>query len=112
MQLWQDGLVALLAAIGLAALMWAIVKPVLYRWPERGQRDIVALIPVQGDAVMAEEQVRALQRLRQEQGILGMVLLVDCGLSSEGEKISQLLAKEDRWVALCHKDEISAYLTE
>ena len=30
MQLWQDGLIALLAAVGLASIMWTAVRAVLY----------------------------------------------------------------------------------
>ena len=43
MQLWQDGLVAMLAAVGLASLMWAAVKVVLYAGPEKRQ-GVVAVI--------------------------------------------------------------------
>ena len=109
MRLWQDGLVAMLAAIGLASLMWAVVKTVLYTRPERRQ-GVVALVPAQGDGEMLEQQVNALTLLRQEQGVFGMILLVDCGLSEEGVRISRTLAKKDRWVAVCRKDEIGSYL--
>lgn len=109
MQLWQDGLVAMLAAVGLASLMWAAVKVVLYAGPEK-RRGVVALIPAQGDGETLEEQVHVLERLRQEQGVIGMILLVDCGLSEEGEKLSRMLERKDRWVAVCRKEEISGYL--
>ena len=109
MQLWQDGLVAMLAAVGLASLMWAAVKVVLYAGPEKRQ-GVVAVIPAQGDGESLEEQVHVLERLRQEQGVIGMIVLVDCGLSEEGEKLSRMLERKDRWVAVCRKDEISGYL--
>ena len=48
MQLWQDGLLAMLAAVGLASLLWAAVKAVLFPGGPR-QRRIVAMIPAQGD---------------------------------------------------------------
>ena len=110
MQLWQDGLVALLAAIGLASLMWAAVKAVLYAKPEQRQ-GVVALIPAQGDGDALEQQVHALERLRYEQGLFGLILLVDCGLSEEGKKLAKLLVKEDRWVSLCQKDDIADYFS-
>ena len=47
MQLWQDGLVAMLAAIGLASLMWMVVRALFFAQPERRQ-GVVALIPAQG----------------------------------------------------------------
>ena len=111
MHLWQDGLVAMLAAVGLASLMWAVVKTVLYARPERRQ-GVVALVPAQGDGEALEQQVNALALLRREQGVFEMILLVDCGLSEEGLKISRMLAKRDRWVAVCRKDEIGSYLAE
>ena len=34
MQIWQDGLVALLASVGLASIMWTLVRAVLFAaWP-------------------------------------------------------------------------------
>ena len=44
MQLWQDGLVAALAAIGLASLMWSVVKAVLYSPRQERRQGAVALI--------------------------------------------------------------------
>ena len=110
MQLLQDGLVAMLAAIGLASIMWMVVKAVLYAPMERRRQGAVALIPAQGDGECLEQQVRAVSLLRREQGVLGAVL-VDCGLSEEGLRLAQLLAREDRWVAVCTKETIGDYLS-
>jgi len=110
MQLWQDGLVALLAAIGLASLMWMVVHALFMVRPERRQ-GVLALIPAQGDGEALEQQVRALEGLRRERGMLGMILLVDCGLTEEGRRLARLLAKENRWVALCRTEEIGRYLS-
>lgn len=110
MQLWQDGVIALLAAIGLASLMWTAVRAVFFAGQPRRQ-GAAALIPAQGDGETLEQQVHALQMLRREQGVFGMILLVDCGLSDEGRKLAQLLVREDRWTALCRADEIAGYLT-
>lgn len=106
MQLWQDGLVAMLAAIGLASIMWAVVKTVLYGRQEERRQGVAALIPAQGDGEGLEAQVRALEDL----GVFGTALLVDCGLSEEGRKLCQLLARKRRWLAICGKDEIGEYL--
>ena len=110
MNLWQDGLVALLASIGLASIMWTVVRAVLFAGPE-ARREIAALLPAQGNGEHLEEQIRVLARLRQEQGVFGKALLVDCGLTGEGRKLAELLAREYRWVSLCGKDEVGAYLT-
>ena len=110
MNLWQDGLLALLAAIGLASIMWTAVRAVLFAGPSV-RREFAAMLPVQGDGEHLEEQIRALQRLRQEQGVFGTALLVDCGLSGEGRKLADILTREYRWVRLCGKDEVGAYLS-
>ena len=110
MQLWQDGLVAMLAAIGSASLMWTVVRAVLFARPEQKQ-DVLVLLPAQGDGENLEQQVHQLSHLRYEQGVLGMVLVVDCGLSEEGRKLAGVLAREDRWVSVCKKEEIGSYLT-
>ncbi|MDE7220611.1 MAG: hypothetical protein K2O45_13495 [Oscillospiraceae bacterium] len=110
MNLWQDGVVALLAAVGLASIMWTAVRAVLFAGPEV-RREIAALLPVQGDGQHLEEQVRALQRLRQEQGVFGRALLVDCGLTGEGRKLAGILVRKYRWIVLCGKDEVGEYLT-
>lgn len=111
MQLWQDGLVAMLAAIGLASILWTIVRAVLFAGPER-RKTISALLPAQGGGEQLEEQLQVLQRLRQEQGVFGRALLVDCGLTEEGRKTAELLVRKHRWAALCKKDEIGQYLDE
>ena len=109
MQLWQDGLVALLASVGLASIMWTVVRAVLYAGPDR-RRGVVALLPAAGSGDGLEEQVKTLRALRGEQELFGMVLLVDCGLNEEGRKLAKLLARQDRWVSLCRQEEIAAYL--
>ena len=109
MQLWQDGIVAMLAAIGLASIIWTLVRAVVFAGPER-RREIAALLPVQGDGEHLEEQVRALQMLRQEQGVFGTALLVDCGLSEEGRKRAGILTREHRWVRLCGRAHVGEQL--
>ena len=94
MQLLQDGLVAMLAAIGLASIMWMVVKAVLYAPLER----------------RLEGQIRIMERLRKEQALVGTVLLVDCGLTEEGLRLARLLARDRRWVAVCAREEIGGYL--
>ena len=109
MQLWQDGLVALLAAIGLASIFWTIIRAVLYAGPDR-RKGVVALLPASGGGEGLEEQVRTLRALREERTLFGMVLVVDCGLTEEGRKLARLLAGQDRWVSFCRRDEVAEYL--
>lgn len=111
MQLWQDGLLAMLAAVGLASLLWGLVRAVLCPGTPR-QRSLVALIPAQGNGETLEQQVRTLRRIRQEQNVFSLILLVDCGLNKEGQKLSRLIARQDRWVTICRPEDVIKYLDD
>lgn len=110
MQLWKDGVMVFLAAVGLASMIWTAVRAVLFSAPER-RLELAALLPARGGGEELEEQIRALQELRQVQGIFSRTLLVDCGLNEEGKKLAGILARKYRWVTLCGMDEIGRYLT-
>ena len=109
MRLWEDGILALLAAIGLASVIWTLVRAVLFRPPAR--QGIVVLICARGNGEELEQQVRELTILRRERGVVGEIFLVDCGLSEEGRQICRLLARGDRRVTLCKSGEIETYIT-
>lgn len=108
MRLWQDGLIALLAAIGLASILWAIVRAVLLV-PARPRA--TALISARGSGEDLEEQVMALSLLHLDQDAPGEILLVDCGLTEEGRKRCALLERQNRRVSFCTKEEIGKYIT-
>ena len=82
MHLWQDGLLALLAAIGLASLLWLVVRSLFFSRP-RPRGNVIALIPAYGDGAQLEEQVRSLAALGRETGCFSRILLADCGLNEE-----------------------------
>lgn len=109
MQLWQDGVMVFLAAVGLASMIWTVARLVLFSAPER-RWELAALLPARGGGEELEEQLRALQGLRETQGVFGRTLLVDCGLNEDGKKLAGILARKYRWVTLCGIDEIGRYL--
>lgn len=109
MRLWQDGIIALLASIGVASILWGAARLILFPPPRR--QDAVALVSARGNGEDLEAQVRALALLRCQQGIVGEILLVDCGLTEEGEAICRLLARQHRRVAFVTMDEIAKYVT-
>ena len=41
----------------------------------------------------------------------GQILLVDCGLSEDGQRVCRLLARGEHIVTLCASDEIGKYIT-
>ena len=105
MKLLQDGLVAMLAAIGLATLLWLIVSAV-FRLKKERMDHVVALVPARGGAIGLEHTVHMLEQLRCEHGGFGTIVIVDCGLNEVGEQIAVLLQREDRDVALCRREEL------
>lgn len=108
MRLWQDGIIALLAAIGLAAILWTLARTLLFLPPMR--RSVVVLVSARGDGGDLEQQIRALS-MRCDRNIVGEILLVDCGLSEEGQRICRLLARSNRRVTLCKAGEIEKYIS-
>ena len=109
MRLWEDGILALLAAIGLASVIWTLVRAALFQPTAR--KGVVVLICARGNGEELEQQVRELTALRRERGVVGEIFLVDCGLTEEGRHICRLLARGDRRVILCKSDEIETYIT-
>ncbi len=107
--LWQDGVVAFFAAVGVAAALWALMRRVLFLPPRR--QSVTALICARGDAAEIEQQVRQLTLLRRERGIVDEILLIDCGLTEEGRHLCRLLARGDRRIRLCKSEEIESYIT-
>ena len=107
MHLWQDGLLALLAAIGLASLLWGAVRGLFFSRPRlRGTgTGAMALLPARGDGAHLEEQVRCLGALGRETGCFSRILLADCGLSDEGRQRAAILAADPR-VRLCGPEDI------
>jgi len=109
MKIWQDGVIALLAAMGLTWLVWSAVRAVFFSRPAVRCRAL-ALLPARGDGEKLEGQIRSLALLTGGRGEICRVLIVDCGLTAEGQRRCRLLTREEKWVVLCEKDQIARYL--
>ena len=72
MEIWQDGVLAGLAAVGLTAILW-LLAGLLFRRRER-LLDAVYLVPLSGGAEQLDMTLRELSRERALP-----VVLVDCG---------------------------------
>ena len=102
-----DILLAVVCAAGLALVGWWLFGLLLRPLPGR---EVKVVLPGRGDGEGLEQQVRILRGMRRERNVFSLILLVDCGLSEEGKKLSRLLAKQDRWVTICQPNEIDSYL--
>ncbi len=108
MRLWQDGIIALLASIGTATLLWWTVQALIYVPPR--YRGTVVLVTARGDGEELEAQIRALALMSGEQHLVGEILLVDCGLTEEGKTLCRHLARQYRRVTLIAPEDIPKYL--
>lgn len=84
MEIWQDGVLAGLAAVGLTALLWLLAGS-LFHWRER-PLDAVYLVMLTGGAEKLDMTLRELARERRLP-----VVLVDAGLTAEGRQRVELL---------------------
>ena len=57
-----------------------------------------------------EHTVRTLEQLRYEHGGFGSIVIVDCGLNEVGQQVAALLAREERDVSLCRREEVPDFL--
>ena len=94
MALLQDGLIAFLSAVGLTALVWLVAGAVLHTG-----RPIVPglllVLPLRGEALAMEADVRELRRLQSRLPGARMVL-VDCGLTEDARGLAQYLADREK----------------
>ena len=94
MTLLQDGLIAFLSAVGLTALVCLVAGAVLHTG-----RPIVPglllVLPLRGEALAMEADVRELRRLQSRLPGARMVL-VDCGLTEDARGLAQYLADREK----------------
>ena len=94
MTLLQDGLIAFLSAVGLTALVWLVAGAVLHT----GRPIVTGLLlvlPLRGEALAMEADVRELRRLQSRLPGARMVL-VDCGLTEDARGLAQYLADREK----------------
>ena len=93
MTLLQDGILAFFSAVGMTTVVWLAAGAVLHA----GRPTIPGLLlvlPLRGDALAMEADVRELRRV---QGRLpgAKVVLADCGLTEDAREVAQYLADRE-----------------
>lgn len=84
MEIWQDGVLAGLAAVGLTAILWLLAEA-LFRWRAR-PLGAAYLVEASGGAEQLDMTLRELARERPLS-----VILVDSGLNEMGRQRAELL---------------------
>ena len=93
MTLLQDGILAFFSAVGMTTMVWLAAGAVLHA----GRPTIPGLLlvlPLRGDALAMEADVRELRRV---QGRLpgAKIVLADCGLTEDARGLAQYLADRE-----------------
>lgn len=98
MKLLQDGLIAFFSAVGLTTVVWFVAGALLHA----GRPVIpglVLVLPLRGEALAMEADVRELCRIRRT--LPGAkIVLADCGLTDEARALAGYLAKKEPGMAL------------
>ena len=108
MELLQDGIIAFLASVGLAAVIWTAVCAVMHLSAKRQRTFLV--ICAAGDGAELEDQVRSLSLLCCPGSAEG-ILLADTGLTEEGRELCRRIEKDYPRVSLCKAEDIPSYIT-
>ena len=94
----QDGVIAFLSAVGLAALVW-LVAGALLRGREPEVSGVVLALPLRGEALSMEADVRALRRI-QAQLPGSRIELRDCGLTPQARALAEYLVRRQEGAEL------------
>ena len=98
MTLLQDGLIAFLSAVGVTTLVW-IVAGAFFRAGRPAVPGLLLVLPLRGEALAMEADVREVRRAR----ILlpgAKIVLADCGLSDDAKALAACLADRGKDVVL------------
>lgn len=105
MELLQDMVIALLAAVGLTAVLWLLLKAVFS--PRRELCDTVYLVlPVSARTRAMEQAAGELQQMRRQYGGAARAVLLDCGMEEEQRRMARILQREDPLLLLCGEEEL------
>ena len=93
MSVFRDGVIAFFSAVGMTTVVWLLAGAVLHA----GRPTIPGLLlvlPVRGEALALEHDVRELRRVRG--GLPGArIVIADCGLTAEARGLADYLADRE-----------------
>ena len=105
MMLLQDGCIAFLAAVGLTTVVW-LAAGALFHAGRPAIPGLLLVLPLRGEALAMESDVRELRRV---QGQLpgAKIVLADCGLTPDARQLAQYLADREKNAALVRGEDLS-----
>ena len=107
MVLLQDGLLAFFSAVGLTTVVW-LVGGVLFRSGRNCLPGLLLVLPLRGEALAMESDVRELRRV---QGQLpgAKIVLADCGLTEDARGLARYLADREKHAELIDAKEFQLH---
>ena len=107
MGMLQDGLLAFFSAVGLTTVVW-LLSGALFRGGRNAIPGLLLVLPLRGEALAMESDVRELRRV---QGQLpgAKILLADCGLTEEARGLAQYLADREKHAELIDAKEFHVH---
>ena len=105
MTLLQDGLIAFLSAVGVTTLGW-IVAGAFFRAGRPAVPGLLLVLPLRGQALAMEADVRELKRLCHR--LPGArIVLADCGMSADARSLAEYMAGRTENITLAEGDRLA-----
>ena len=109
MLLLQDGILAFLSAVGLTTIVWALAGALLRAGGRPAIPGLLLVLPLRGEALAMEADVRELRRV--QGGLPGAkIVLADCGLTPSAQALARYLSEREKNAALIPAGELPAEL--
>ncbi len=105
-----QAVLALLAALGLLALGWALFDWLLA--PTEGSGPVYAVVPAAGAGTHLEQDVKRLLWLRGRQKRGFTIVIADGGLDPAGRAVAAALLNGATGVVVCPAERLSQYIRE
>lgn len=104
MVLLHDGLLAFFSAVGVTTVVWLLAGAFL-RAGRPTIPGLLLVLPLRGEALAMEADVRELRRLRQR--LPGArIVLADCGMSADARALAAYLVDREEGISLTEGPEI------
>ena len=105
MTLLQDGLIAFFSAVGVTTLVW-IVAGAFFRAGRPAVPGLLLVLPLRGQALAMEADVRELKRLCHR--LPGArIVLADCGMSEDARSLAEYMAGRTENITLAEGDRLA-----
>lgn len=110
MGILAEFIIALLVALGVLAFIWAVTGAVRTPVPQVKGTRLYTVLRVSGCCPEIEQTVDGILWLDRKGSLKTDIIIVDCGIDRETDKILRLLAKENCKITICEPRELEALI--